>query len=469
MKNFSCADVLSATSGILISGSTDTVFSGVCTDSRNIEAGSLFIPIVGERFDAHTFLADTLNSGAAGALVSNMELANKLKMPHKTIIQVDDTTIAMGDIASWYRGTFAVPVVAITGSVGKTSTKEMIQAIMNKKFTTLKTPGNFNNAIGLPLSIFKMDEEYNAMVLEMGMNSLGEISRLSKIAKPDISVITNIGISHIEKLGTRQNVLKAKLEIMDGMNSEGVLILNHDDAMLSEIKPFVERRVVTFGLEEGSDIRAEGVFGKGEDGCIFTMSIDGEKYSVSLKLPGVHNVYNALAAVCVGSVLGIPISDMIEALNDFTSDDSMRMFIKDFNGIKIINDCYNASPTSTNAALCVLNEINSTGRKIAVLGNIHELGEWTEKGHREVGEACVKNHIDFLVAVGDYGNYTIAGALDAGFSSQLVKFFDSNNEACEFLSKMAKTGDVVLIKGSRGAKMEQIYDCLTRGATHEHD
>ena len=465
MRSFSCADVLTATSGNLISGYQDTIFSSVQTDSRRIENGCLFVPIIGERFDAHEFLFDSLNMGAAGAIVSQKDLetdTNAIFLANgKPLILVEDTVDALGDLAKWYRSTFMIPVVAVTGSVGKTSTKEMIQAVLNKKFTTLKTLGNFNNAIGLPLTIYRMDEEYNAMVLEMGMSGLGEISWLSKIANPDIAVITNVGISHIQKLGSKQNVLKAKLEIMDGMGPEGVLIINHDDAMLMGVKDFVQRRVVTFGTEEGSDIRAEGVFGKGEKGSQFSLSINGELFDVKLQVPGVHNVYNALAAIATGTILGIPVPDMIEALKEFSPDDTMRMFISDKNGVKIINDCYNASPASMKAALNVLSELNISGRKIAVLGNIYELGDWTEKAHREVGESCVQNNVDILVTVGDFGNYTISGALGAGFDSASVHCFENNDQVNHFLRSMIQAGDALLIKGSRGAKMEEIYKQIT--------
>ncbi|MEI6601939.1 MAG: UDP-N-acetylmuramoyl-tripeptide--D-alanyl-D-alanine ligase [Clostridia bacterium] len=462
MRDFTGADILFATGGTCIAGDIQTVFSNIGTDSRKIEKDSLFVPIIGDNFDAHNFLKDALGAGAAGALISNAAAAEELNMPDKVIILVEDTLCAFGEMAKWYRHTFDVPVVAITGSVGKTSTKDMIHAVMNKKFSTLKNIGNFNNAVGLPLSVFRMESEYNAMVLEMGMNHLGEISWLSNIAAPDVAVITNVGISHIENLGSKQNILKAKLEIMDGMGPEGVLIINSDDAMLAGVKDFVGRRVVTFGTEEGADIRAEGVFGKGEEGCVFTLSMHGELYDVTLKVPGAHNVYNALAAIATGSVLGIPVGDMIEALHDFTSDDAMRMFICDANGVKIINDCYNASPSSMKAAFNVLHELNVSGRKFAVLGNILELGDWTEQAHREVGASAVQSEIDFLVTVGDFGNYTVSGALEAGFAPANIRCFTHHTEAQEFLAQTLRPGDAVLIKGSRGAKMEQIFQFLTQ-------
>ncbi len=461
MRQFTCADVVKATGGKLISGNLDAIFTDIGTDSRQIKNGSLFVPIIGEKFDAHDFVKNSLETGAAGAIVSKLDGS----LPNdKVIIEVDDTLIALGNLAKWYRSTFDVPVVAITGSVGKTSTKEMIHAILNKKFSTLKTQGNFNNAIGLPLSVFKMDNKYNAMVLEMGMSSLGEISWLSKIANPQIGIITNIGLSHIETLGSRQNILKAKLEVLDGMSPEGVLILNYDDPMLAGIRDFVDRKVITFGTEDGADVRAEGIFGKGEYGSEFTLSIHGELYEVKLSVPGSHNVYNALASIATGKVLGIPIPDMIEALRDFSSDDSMRMFIQDIAGVKVINDSYNASPASMKAALKVLQELDVSGKKVAVLGNILELGDWTEKAHREVGGYVAQNLLDALVAVGDFGNYTASGALDAGFDSERIFCFETNDEVNRFLKTYVTEGDALLIKGSRGAKMEQIFNFLKKEA-----
>ncbi|MEI6133005.1 MAG: UDP-N-acetylmuramoyl-tripeptide--D-alanyl-D-alanine ligase [Bacillota bacterium] len=454
MKNFSCAEISFATGGELLSGNPNAVFTGVDTDSRKIHEGSLFVPIVGEKFDGHEYIESSIAAGASGAL------SDRVFVSSSTILKVDDTKKALGDLAKWYLDSFNIPVVAITGSVGKTSTKEMVHAIMQKKFSTLKTPGNYNNDIGLPLSIFNMSDEYNAIVLEMGMSGLGEISRLSEIASPDIGIITNIGISHIEKLGSRQNILKAKLEIVDGMKDDGIVILNSDDPMLAGVRDFIGKKVITYGTEEDADIRAEAVFGKGEFGSEFSLSINGERHEVKLNVPGSHNVYNALAAIAVGSIFGISTSDSIEALSDFVSDDSMRMFIKEIGGIKIINDSYNASPISMKAALSVLSELRVSGKKYAVLGDILELGEWSQKAHIEVGESAKFNGIDVLVVVGEFAKHTANGASEAGFNEGNIHIFNNNSEVIAFLFDNITEGDSLLIKGSRGAKMEQVYKAI---------
>ena len=466
MQIMKCSEVIDAVNGKLVSGSEDNEILNISTDSRTIRNGELFIPIKGERFDGHNYIEHALLSGAAGTITQRdiADIArsdNGTAFVNKTIIKVDDTIRALKKLASHYRQKFKIPFIGITGSVGKTSTKDMIFCILMQEYNILKTGGNFNNEIGVPITIFNLESYHEAAVLEMGMSNIGEISSLTSIVRPKIAVITNIGMSHIEKLGSRQNILKAKMEILEGVPKDGMIVLNGDDNLLYGLKGFLDKHTVYYGMDEGLDYQAYNILNAGESGVYFDINIKDREYKVHVPLPGVHNIYNALAAVAVGIEMGVSADRIIEGIKLFTPD-KMRLNIISYNGIKIINDTYNASPQSMDAALRVLKDVNSSGRRIAVLGDMLELGEWAYNAHFNLGKFAVASGIDYIITVGQNGKNIAQGALAAGAQHGKVKIFSSNYAAIEFLKGFITDEDVILVKGSRGMKMEEIVQNLTK-------
>lgn len=457
MQPISCREILEATGGSLISGKLDTLFANITTDSRRAGKGDLFIPIIGQRFDGHEFIGNALESGAEGVLTTKEIQA----IEEKAVIKVDDTLRALQDIASWYRSKFDIPFVAVTGSVGKTSTKDMIAHVMSQKFNTLKTAGNFNNEIGLPLTILNLNESHQAAVLEMGMSGFNEISRLSAVTKPDVAVITNIGMAHIEKLGSRQNILKAKMEIFEGLNKNGLVVLNGDDNLLNGLKGLLEFKTLFYGMGEGLDYQAYNIQTSGENGSCFNIIVGDKEYKVDVPVPGIHNVYNVLAAIAVGSYFGIPMEKIVDAVREFQPS-GMRLDILTYNGIKIINDTYNASPQSMEAAILVLKDMKAS-RRIAVLGDMLEMGEWAHDAHLDVGKFAAENETDYLFTVGENGRYIAEGAIQSGMPREKVFSYEDTGLAVVFLKELLKSGDAVLVKGSRGMKMESIVQALTDG------
>ena len=335
----------------------------------------------------------------------------------------------------------------------------MVACALSVKYNVLKNEGNLNNEIGLPLTIFRLDSSHEAAVLEMGMSAFGEISVLTAIVKPKAGIITNIGISHIEKLGSRQNILRAKLEILEGLEPGGLLILNEDDAMLSGLKGLLPQRIVSYGIEEGADYLAFNIKSRGENGIDFDITVEGVDYTIHVPALGVHNVYNALAAVAAGHELGVPMEEIAAGISKF-SPGKMRLNIIKANGLKVINDAYNSSPQSVRAALDVLEELEAD-RKIVVLGDMLELGEWSTQEHLETGRLAADKKLDYIVTVGINAANIARGAVEAGFASDRVAAFQNNGEALAYLLKILHQGDAILVKGSRGMAMEEIVHSLT--------
>ncbi len=445
IKEISASEVARAVSGKIISGNENLKISAVSCDSRTIDNKTLFIPLKGERFDGHDFLPDVCQRGVGGVLCHET-----CDIDAPFVIKVEDTQEALLDLASYYRNLFDIPVVGLTGSVGKTTTKEFVASVVSQKYNTLATKGNFNNNIGVPYTIFGLSDEHSAAVIEMGMSNFGEISVLSKCVRPHIGIITNIGTSHIEYLGSQEGILKAKSEIFDGMDDESIIILNGDDPHLLSLKGNVRcRKQIFLGIEnEFCDIIATNVESS-ESGCIF--DVDGKKYSINL--PGAHNVYNALVAIAVGREMGIDDEKIKKGLESYHSD-GIRQNIISINGYKIINDCYNSSPQSAHAALKVL-ECVEAKRRIAVLGDIAELGEKTEELLRELGKNVNESDADVLVTVGDASRFI---AMEA--KGKECYSFPNAEKAAEFLKDFLVCEDAVLIKGSRCMKMEKIYNIL---------
>ena len=417
MLSLNCGEIVNATGGRLICGDTKLKIPDITTDSRKINQGELFVPIVGEKFDGHDFISKAFESGASAVLTHK----DAEPVPGKVIIRVEDTLKALGDLASYYRRKFNIPFIGVTGSVGKTTTKDMIADVLGQKFNVLKTAGNFNNEIGLPLTMFKLDGFHQAAVIEMGMSGFGEIRRLTSIVRPSVAVITNIGLSHIEKLGSRQNILKAKMEILDGLEDGGLVVLNGDDNLLFGMKDLLKFRTVFYGIGEGLDYQAYNIKSAGEHGTFFEIAVGNREYKVHIPAPGVHNVYNALASIAVGLELNVPFEKILEGVKQFNTG-NMRMNIISHNDYKIINDAYNASPQSMEAALDVLRDMGSNRRKIAVLGDMLEMGEWAPKAHMDVGKSAASKGIDYIITLGENGKFIAEGAADAGFLGENIIF-----------------------------------------------
>lgn len=453
MQKMTIKDILAATDGTLLSGDENTVITDVITNSRKADEGMLFIPIIGDKFDGHEFIKAAFDMGAAAALTQKeTEL-----FIGKTIVRVSDTRRALGDIAKYYKQKYNVPSVAVTGSVGKTTTKDMIASVLSQKYRTLKTQKNYNNDIGVPDTIFNLEKEHEAAVIEMGMNHFGEIEYLAEIGRPDIAVITNIGESHIANLGSQEGIFKAKMEITKLFTSENTLIVNGDDKFLSKTKGMGDYKVVYYGMDNPeNDVRAKNIMTTGQHGIKFTAVIPDGEYEVRVNVPGEHNVYNALAAVCAGLEMNISMPDIVRGIEnvELTSE---RLDIEDYNGITIINDCYNASPDSVKAAVKVLCEENAE-RKIALLGDILEMGDYAEKAHYELGRFIAESGIDILITAGNNMKHLARGAQDGGMSG--VKAFGRTLEVCEYIKDKLKQGDAVLVKASHGMNFSEVYKAI---------
>jgi UDP-N-acetylmuramoyl-tripeptide--D-alanyl-D-alanine ligase len=449
-------DIIKATEGELLSENSRS-FSGVSIDSRTSRDGEVFIALRGERFDGHDYLEDALSKGS-GAVV---DIRPDPVPAGKVIIYVHDTLRSLQDLAHFLRMKRNVPVVAVTGSNGKTTTKEMIYTIVSSKMKTLKNEGNLNNHIGLPLSITRLEGDEDVMVLEMGMNAPGEIRRLCEIAVPSHGVITNVGTAHVGKLGSYEAVRDAKLEILDGL---GVAVLNADDVQLMHgvgLKEF-GGQVVTFGINNDSDVMAKNVRPT-EQGSTFDMEIRGRgSTQFRLAVPGLFNVYNALAASAVSVSLGMGMDEIRAALEMYRGV-PMRFELIRKKGITVINDAYNANPSSMEQSIRELLRIRSGGRSVAILGDMHELDQFSEKAHRDVGALISALRLEVFVAVGDMMSLAADEAVKSRvtMASPEVYTFRNINEAQNHIMDILKTGDTVLLKGSRTERMEKIIESIT--------
>ena len=424
--------------------------SSISTDTRTIEKGAVFVALKGKNFDGHDYAKKAMELGAVAVITERA-------IEGAACIIVDSAQAALLDIASYYRDKFNIKLVGITGSVGKTTTKEFISLVMSKKFKTLKTQKNFNNEIGLPMTLFNLTNEHEAAVIEMGMSNLGEISRLSLTSKPNMCVITNIGFSHIENLGSQENILRAKMEILDGADEDAPLILSKDDKFLKTAEVRVGRKKIFYSVTDPSaDVFATEIKTV-DDKIEFNINSDGNVYKAVINCLGEHNIKNALAAFCVGREYNISSDDIIEAIGEFVPD-GIRQRIIDVNGMKIIADCYNSSPDSAKSAIHTLSQINTQGKKIAVLGDMLELGKMSKELHKSVGEAVCEENIDMLLCYGDMSEYYVKGALKKGFDKNNAKIFASKDEIAEFLLATMTKGDAVLFKASRGMKFEEIIE-----------
>ena len=420
----------------------------LCMDSRESAKGVVFWPIKGARFDAHQFVPQMEKDGALMSVVNQTAIDPNFKM----YAPVDDTTKALLKLAKGYQKFFKLKKVAITGSNGKTTTKEMTKAVLSMKYNTHATKGNFNNHIGVPMTLFQLKHSHEAAVVEMGTSGPDEIRPLSLATEPDIAVITNIGASHLERLGDLDGVFNEKINIVAGLKENGTLIVNADDERLCKVKATKHYKVVTFGVRRGV-VKPEKL--KWTENLCADFYI-GRTHFV-LNVPGDHNLYDALAAIAVGQALRIPKGDIAKALASFTST-SMRMEIKNANGFKVISDCYNANPSSTKMALQTLGNMRVEGKRIAVLGDMLELGKESGNLHKQIGALVPEMNFDMLLAVGKEAKKYVEGAKSRGMKN--VQYFETVPEVINELSEIVAEGDILLVKGSRGMHMEQVVEAL---------
>ncbi len=446
-------DCLNAIGGQLLQGDPDCLFRGVSINSRTVSKGALFVCIKGERFDGHDFLADVIDKKVGGIILSNPE-----KLPVESgpfVIQVPDTLKALQDLAGFQRKRFPLKVVAVTGTNGKSTTKEMIAAILATKFKTLKTQGNLNNHIGLPLTLLQREPSHEVGVLEMGMSAMGEIKRLAEIAQPDIGVITNISEGHLVQLKNLKDIQSAKGELFDSLTEKGTAIVNADDPLVLELARSLRARTVTFGIDQPADVWASEIESKDNLGFRFKVKLFDKTLSIRLPYLGYCNIYNTLAALATGYSLGIQEETMTRGLENYQCMSQRNEQIR-HKGIDLINDAYNANPRSMTEALKTLDNFKTQGRRIFVIGDMLELGDRSVPAHKNLGEEIAQSKANILVTVGKLASLSAKSAQTlAGEKIQILEFTD-HQEAAEFLIQEARSGDCVMFKGSRGAAMEKI-------------
>ena len=433
---------------------------GVSIDTRTLAPGELYFALRGERLDGHDFVAEARSKGAVAAVVEKRwyERQDAESQAAGPLFVVADTLEALQAAAQYYRSKFALPVLALTGTNGKTTTKEMIAAVLRELGPVCKTEGNLNNHIGLPLTLFRLREAHRVAVLEMGMNHFGEIARLCEIARPDFGLITNIGHGHVEFLGGLEGVAKAKLELFEALPPDGLGFVNLDDPILAQRAPQVgPARKRTYGFAEGAEVHAERV---PPDASGFPgMRVQGRL--IRLNLLGSHNLSNALAAIAVGLEFGVSLADMAHALAQVHVPDK-RMQVSRQDDILVLNDAYNANPESTQAALQILNEVPCSGKRVFVFGDMLELGDYAPEAHAEIGRSLPRFGVDVFLAYGPQAATAVAAALEAA-PRMHAKHFENKTELTKELSDLLQKGDVLLVKGSRGMKMEEILDELFSG------
>ena len=442
------SDILKATGGKLLCGDENVVVTSFITDSRQGKAGAMFVPIRGERADGHDYIPAVLESPAAATFTDH-----EIPTGEKPIVLVKDCREALQKAAAWYREQFDIPVVGITGSVGKTTAKEMVAQALSAAFRVLKTAGNQNSQVGVPITVCGLRKDHTAAVVEMGVSMPGEMGRIAAVVKPTCAVMTNIGVSHIEFMKTRENILREKAHIAGYLPAGGALFVNGDDDLLPTLKETLGNKVVTFGLGPGCDWRAYGL-NEADKGTFFTcQSPAGERTELFVPAAGEHNVRNALAAMAVARYLGVPAEDAVRAISAYKAP-AMRQQVVEANGLLIIDDSYNASPDSMRSAIDVLQSRNVTGKRAAVLADMLELGDFSQQGHREVGEYAREKGVDLMVGVGP-----LAKDIAAGYGEGAL-WFEDNAQAIACLKETLREGDAVLVKGSRGMQTDQIVAAL---------
>ena len=460
------SDILEATGGELLSGDPTQGFENVGIDSRDISARDVFVAIVGDVHDGHVFANDVVQQGVKGLIVSREKTAQlpigEWQAKHIACVAVADTTRALGDLATFHRSRTDVPVTAITGSNGKTTTRQMTAQVVAQKYSTLATIGNYNNQIGLPLTLLRLTNKYEQAVVELGTNSPGEIARLAQICVPDIGVITNVGPAHLEGLGSLDGVMREKEQLLKHLNVDGTAVLNADDRRVYQMATRTDSEVLLFGLSNNAAIRASAVNEK-PSGISFGLHLPVAHLTVDLNVPGHFMVLNALAAAAVGYLLQVSAEKIKAGLEGFQPVWGRMDVFQTANGIHIIDDTYNANPESMKAAITTLRTLRHNNRSLFVAGDMLELGDQAESLHKQVGAWAAAANIDKLLVTGEFANAVVAGAINAKMKHTDI-LTGTREEVLDMLKKTLKPGDWILVKGSRGARMETIVKGLKEWA-----
>ena len=455
MEKMTIKELVTASRGVQMLGGLDAAIEGIVIDSRKANKDNAFVAIIGENLDGHKFIQSAYDNGCRTFIVSDRNVVLLTREEVINVIRVEDTQLAMGYIGTYYKEKFNIPYIGVTGSVGKTTTRDMVYAALTGKFNAHKNVGNLNNHLGVPLTLFDLKSEHECAVLEMGMSHFGEIEYLVDMVHPEIAVISNVGLSHVENLGSQEGVLKAKLEITKNFTKDSLLVINGDDEMLSSLKgKDLNYRLKTFGFNQDNDLYCKD-YTLSREKISFVCEINGADERFEVPTIGEHNILNAMSAILVSLELGLTLDEIRAGLNNYVAT-GMRLDITETDKYTVINDCYNASPTSMKSSLKVLAGFDGL-RKVAILGDIFEMGDMAEIGHREVGKAAV-DCADVLITVGKDSAYISNEAYLNGFDAKCIYHFEDKAILINALDGILKKDDVILIKASRGMKLEDIVN-----------
>lgn len=467
---FTAGEVVAATRGRLLRGLREETFVGVSTDSRTCQAGELFIPLKGEKHDGHQFIPKAVDRGVRGVLVESGRVSGSQRgasegilanlPPEVTVVEVSDTLTALGDLARAWRRRFTLPVVSLTGSCGKTTAKEMTARVLGRIFRVLKNELNLNNLIGLPWTLLRLDKGHEAAVLEMGMNRFGEIRRLTEISEPTVGVLLNVHPAHTEGVGGIEGVACAKGELILALSPQATLVYNADDPRVSCQAALFPGQRVGFGFGPGAEVRGKDRRPQGQNGQVLQVEWGQDSWTLPLAVPGEHQAMNALAATAVGLALGVSPEETVRALKDFVAIPRRSQVQVLPGGVNLLNDCYNANPASMAMALKTLMELKGSGRAVAALGDMLELGALSAEAHRELGRQAARMGLDFLVIYGEHRYEVAQGAEEAGFPATGLFPVASREEGARLLKGWLSPGDWLLVKGSRSMHMEAIIGFL---------
>lgn len=463
MLRLSVETLVELTGGELISGTPETIINGLAIDSREVEPGSAFVAFAGERTDGHRFVPDALDRGARVVVVTrDADEVREAVAAHgrgeTALVAVDDAYAAIEALAAWHRDRLTCPVIGITGSTGKTTTKDFVRSVLGTTMRVVATSGNRNNELGVPLTVMDAGADTEALVVEMAMRGAGQIAHLCDVARPTAGLVTNVGVSHMEVLGSQEAIASAKGELVQAIPADGQVFVNGDDAWSATLVATASAEVITYGLGSDADITACDVVVTPAGMPSFTLAMPEGAAGVTLAVPGKHNVYNALAAAAVGRYLGVPLTGIVRGLEGATfSRWRMETFVS-ASGVTVINDAYNANPTSMRAAIGALQDLPTRGRRIAVLGDMAELGTLTELAHFELGEEVARSAVDVLVSVGELGRRISDGAKAAGMPEDVVRPCANADEASEVIDDVVEPGDTVLVKASRVMGLETVVE-----------